>query len=264
MRQEHLESDFIHDWNSAPRQLRAATDDARSVRGDDDCRHRAAATVFSARCGDEPARRASDRPDRRNATRRARSGGDDRSRTIALDVRDTWAFGAAHIPRSVNIGLDGQYASSCLFSPRERFVIVADGEETSREAVMRLARVGIENVDGFIDRGILGWTAAGKTTQDLPQIDVAGLHDNIRDFDVVDVRRPAEYAGGHVPGARNLPLADFVTTPAISSRPVGLICASGYRSSIAANLLARAGANATNVTGGTSAWVRAGYETETA
>jgi len=179
---------------------------------------------------------------------------------IPLDVRDAFAFGAAHIPRSVNIGLGGEYASWCgtLFSPKERFVIVADGEEQAREAVVRLARVGLENVVGFVDRGILGWSEAGEPTRELPQMNVAELHENIRDFDVVDVRRPGEYASGHVPGAQSMPLAPLVV--AMTRRPVAVICASGYRSAIAASLLARAGANATNVTGGTSAWKRAGYE----
>ena len=181
---------------------------------------------------------------------------------IPLDVRDAFSFGTAHIPRSVNIGLDGQYASwaGTLFSPNEQFVIVADSEPHAREAVMRLARVGLEHVAGFVDRGILGWTSAGQRVAELPQISVTELDENRNYYDVIDVRRPAEYASRHVPGAMNIPLAEFVA--AKTKKPIAVICQSGYRSSIAASLLARAGVESVaNVTGGTSAWIHAGYET---
>jgi glyoxylase-like metal-dependent hydrolase (beta-lactamase superfamily II)/rhodanese-related sulfurtransferase len=182
---------------------------------------------------------------------------------IPLDVRDTQSFAAGHIPRSVNIGLDGQYASWCgtLFSPAERLVIVADGEERSREAIMRLARVGMENVAGYVDRGILGWTAAGKPSEELPQMDVAELRDSLGNMNVIDVRRPAEYVAGHVPVARNVPLNELPQRirDIRSDAPLAVICASGYRSSIASSLLARTGVAVTNVIGGTSAWMQAGY-----
>ncbi len=182
---------------------------------------------------------------------------------IALDVRDNASFAAGHIPRSINIALDGQYASWCgtLLPPQQRLVIVADGEERSHEAVMRLARVGMENVAGYLDRGLLGWTTEGQPAEELRQMHVAELRDRIADVDVIDVRRPAEYAAGHVPAARNVPLNDFAhAVPRATSRPIAVLCASGYRSSIASSLLAREGADVINVVGGTAAWMQAGYE----
>ncbi|MGZ7040603.1 MAG: MBL fold metallo-hydrolase [Thermoanaerobaculia bacterium] len=183
---------------------------------------------------------------------------------IALDVRDSASFAAGHIARSINIGLDGQYASWCgtLLPPRQRLVIVADGEERSREAVMRLARVGMENVAGYVDRGILGWTSEGHASEEMPQMNVAELRERIADFEVIDVRRPAEYAAGHVPAARNVPLSEVAhAIPPATGRPIAVLCASGYRSSIAASLLAREGRDAINVVGGTAAWMQAGYAT---
>jgi rhodanese-related sulfurtransferase len=187
---------------------------------------------------------------------------------IPLDVRDNISFAAGHIPRSVNIGLDGQYASWCgtLLSPRERLVVVADGEERSCEAIMRLARVGMENVAGYVDRGILSWTAAGNPSEALPQMDIAELHDRQDALHVLDVRRPGEYAAGHVPVARNIPLSELPRRirEVPGDAPLAVICASGYRSAIASSLLRREGAtNVINVIGGTSAWIRTGLEVAT-
>jgi rhodanese-related sulfurtransferase len=78
---------------------------------------------------------------------------------------------------------------------------------------------------------------------------------------VIDVREPAEYMAGHVPGAQLVPMAALPGHLAALPRtaPVYVICASGNRSLVAAGLLARAGVDARSVAGGTSAWIRAGH-----
>jgi hydroxyacylglutathione hydrolase len=189
------------------------------------------------------------------------------SGAVALDVRDAESFGAAHIPGSLNIGLGGQFASWCgtLLSFDDRIVVIADGEEKSREAVMRLARIGMENVAGWLDGGILAWFKAGFESIELPQIDPDSLREEIPAVTVIDVRGPGEYAGGHVPGARNVPLNQLSRRIAEIDRVprLAVICAGGYRSSAAASFLARHGfSGISNVTGGTSAWIRAGLPTE--
>jgi glyoxylase-like metal-dependent hydrolase (beta-lactamase superfamily II)/rhodanese-related sulfurtransferase len=177
-----------------------------------------------------------------------------------LDVRDAVSFGAAHIAGSINIGLDGQFASWCgSLLPLDRpIVIIADSRAHAAEAVMRLARVGVENVAGFL-----------KCIETLPvdcleQITVSELRD--QHFPTLDVRRPGEYASGHVPGARNIPLNELPKRIADvpQQRPLAVICAGGYRSSAAASILAREGfRDLRNVMGGTAAWIRAGFATET-
>ena len=82
---------------------------------------------------------------------------------------------------------------------------------------------------------------------------------------VIDVREPYEYAAGHIPGARLVPL---MTVPSVveelrSDRPVYLVCAVGARSAQAAAYLARLGVDAVNVAGGTVEWATAGYPLET-
>jgi hydroxyacylglutathione hydrolase len=188
-----------------------------------------------------------------------------------LDVRTSADFGAGHVPGSVNVGLGGQFASwsGTLLDPARPVVLVADDEARAREAVMRLARVGLENVVGHLAGGLRGWHAAGLPVSEVPQIPVAELKRRMgegRGLQVVDVRRPGEYADGHVPGAHSRPLDRLgqEVHGLDPSRPTAVICAGGYRSSAATSLLRRRGfQDLANVVGGTSAWVAAGYEVET-
>ena len=188
---------------------------------------------------------------------------------VVLDVRDSDAFAAGHLRGAVNIGLDGSYASWCgtLLSPKGRIVIVADSVEHSREAVMRLARVGMENVAGYLDGGLLAWVAAGYEAASLPQISTDELRAQCgtgSNLSILDVRRPMEFAAGHVPGARNVPLGELPRRiEQIENQPLAVICAGGYRSSAAASLLARHGlSDLRNVAGGTEAWIRDGFAVE--
>lgn len=182
---------------------------------------------------------------------------------IAIDVRDPLYFGASHVPTSLNIGLGGQFASwaGTLLSFDDRLVVIAEDEERATEAVMRLARVGLENV--------IGWIAFDEwpfETRALAQITPAELRDDRQRIHVVDVRGAGEFASGHVPGAQSVPLNELPKRidEIEESVPLAVICAGGYRSSIAASLLERAGREAlVNVIGGTGAWVRDGFAVET-
>jgi rhodanese-related sulfurtransferase len=104
----------------------------------------------------------------------------------------------------------------------------------------------------------------------VPQISVAELKDLIEtqpDLQIVDVRRSAEYESGHAPHATSAPLAKLrEVLPTLKLKPnaqTAVICAGGYRSSAGASILQRSGfTNLFNVTGGTKAWIDAGYEVE--
>lgn len=191
---------------------------------------------------------------------------------LVLDVRPAAAFGAAHVPGSVNVGLGGQFASwaGTLVPAGTALVIVAEDEPGAREAVTRLARVGLENVVGWLAGGIAAWDRSGEPLGRLPQVPVDELEAQLRErrpgLQVVDVRRPGEYRSGHVPGALHRPLDRLAEQLAglDPARPTSVICAGGYRSSAACSLLLRAGfVDVANVVGGTSAWVAAGLPLET-
>jgi hydroxyacylglutathione hydrolase len=175
---------------------------------------------------------------------------------VILDVRDADAFAASHLPNAINIGLGGQFASWCgtLLSFEQPIVIVAANEDRAREAVMRLARVGLENVAGTIDMS--RWNGGFESLEQISPAQLAAMN-----LPVVDVRRRSEFESGHVPGARNIPLDELPRRIAEVDRetPHAVICAGGYRSSIAASLLARNGVTQLfNVAGGTAAWVQSG------
>jgi glyoxylase-like metal-dependent hydrolase (beta-lactamase superfamily II)/3-mercaptopyruvate sulfurtransferase SseA len=189
-----------------------------------------------------------------------------------VDVRPAAAFGAGHVPGSWSIGLSGQFASwgGALLDAKREIVIVAEDEGGAAEAALRLARVGLENVTGYLAGGIEAWFDAGRALATLPQWPVDELGAQLATGGsrprVLDVRRPGEYAGGHVPGAVNIPLDRLAQDAAglDRSRPIAIICASGYRSSVAGSLLQRQGFEGElyNVVGGTSAWIAAGLPTE--
>jgi hydroxyacylglutathione hydrolase len=192
---------------------------------------------------------------------------------VILDVRPAAEFGAAHVPGSINIGLGGQFAiwAASLISLQSPIVIVADSEARVEEAQMRLARVGIESARSYLSGGIDAWREAGLEVATVPQITVDQLKDLLStqtELQVLDVRRPPEYTGGHVPGAIAEPLSNLKERlPVLDlqpSKPTAVICGSGYRSSTATSILQPLGfSNLLNVTGGTNAWIEAGYPVET-
>jgi rhodanese-related sulfurtransferase len=149
-------------------------------------------------------------------------------------------------------------------------VIVADSDEKVSEAQLRLARVGLENINGYLAGGMKAWKEAGLELDVVPQINVAALKELIAtqpDLQIVDVRRSAEYESGHAPNATSAPLPKLrELLPILKLRPgaqTAVICAGGYRSSAGTSILQQAGfTNLVNVMGGTKAWIDAGYEVE--
>ena len=187
---------------------------------------------------------------------------------VVLDTRSSAAFGAGHVPGSIHIGLDGQFASwaGTILPASTPLVLVADGEDRIAEASTRLARVGLERVAGYLDGGIAAWSALGFPLSRTEQITVQELAARLEEGScrLIDVRRPPEWTAGHIGPAAPRPLADLARSPAAgeAASPLAVICAGGYRSSIAASLLERAGArHVSNVVGGMAAWNAAGLPT---
>jgi hydroxyacylglutathione hydrolase len=183
---------------------------------------------------------------------------------LVIDVRDEYAFGAAHIPESVNIGLDGQFASWAGQVVGLEVDIILLGEDAAAvdEARMRLTRVGIDRAIGYVRSGITAWRAAGLTLATLPQIEPSAFAERVRSgLQTIDVRRDPEWSTGHVAGAVHLPLNRLLASLDDLDREqaVGVYCKSGYRSAIAGSLLQRSGfKEVVNLAGGIDAWNAAG------
>ena len=183
----------------------------------------------------------------------------------ALDVRPCDRFAEGHVPGSVDIALSGQFASwaAIVFGLSSRSVIIADTVEERLEARVRLARVGIENIRGYLLGGVEAWRQAGFPLAQMPQISVQALTEWQKrpEVSILDVRREPEWQSGHIANALWLPLDKLAYTPLPVShdRLVAVHCKSGYRSMIACGLLRRAGfSNVVNVIGGFDAWRAAG------
>jgi hydroxyacylglutathione hydrolase len=192
--------------------------------------------------------------------------------TVVLDIRSAELFGAGHVAGAINIGLGGQFAmwAGSLIPMSAEMVIVAETSAEVDESIVRLARVGIENVKGYLIGDSHDWTREGLVVKRVKQSTVTELKERISrgELQVVDVRRPTEYQSGHVPGALHFGLAalekHIAELPFAKDAETAVICAGGYRSSAAASLMQKHGfTNLMNVTGGTSAWINAGYPVET-
>jgi glyoxylase-like metal-dependent hydrolase (beta-lactamase superfamily II)/rhodanese-related sulfurtransferase len=183
-----------------------------------------------------------------------------------LDVRPNDEFAAGHIPGSIGIALSGQFASWAggILGIHSKPVLIgsADSQVQIEEARLRLARVGIEDLRGYLAGGVSAWQNAGLPISTTSQISPQDLQQQLRDgkmrpADILDVRREGEWQSGHIPEVECHPLDTFPQAlPAVDrNRPVTVHCKGGYRSMIACSLLERAGyRNVINMAGGFDAW----------
>jgi hydroxyacylglutathione hydrolase len=184
-----------------------------------------------------------------------------------LDTRSIADFGVGHIPGAIHIPLEGKFAPwvGAMLSPNATLIVVADqGKE--EETITRLARIGYEQIAGWLEGGMAAWSAAGGETVVVPQLSPSTLNHLLNEnasMSVLDVRGPGEWAEGHINCAYHIPLNELESR--IQELPEGnlaVICGSGYRSSIACSLLQRAGRNdVSNVYGGWEAWQEAQVNT---
>jgi len=183
---------------------------------------------------------------------------------LALDVRSGDEFAAGHVPGSINIALSGQFASwaGTVLGLTAHPVLIADNDQQLEEARVRLARVGMEALDGYLAGGVAAWKQAGFPVAQTHQITAEELHSQLqaRAVQVLDVRRQPEWDAGHLESATWWPLDNFKVAPPEIDRdaPLAVHCKSGYRSIIASSLLERAGfRHVLNVAGGFDAWQQA-------
>ena len=179
---------------------------------------------------------------------------------VVLDTREPQVFAQGFIPGSINIGISGQFAPwvGALITDLNQPIVIVCDESREEEVVRRLARVGYDNAVGYLDGGISSWQKAGKVLDTITSISAAEIEARYAGnaLNVVDVRRPAEYAAGHVAISENKPL-DFINdwTGELNKDATYYVhCAGGYRSMITASILKSRGIeNLVEVAGGYSA-----------
>lgn len=178
---------------------------------------------------------------------------------IILDTRRSEEFKDAFIQGSIFIGLEGRFAEwAGSLLPFDQRIIMVTQHGMEEETIVRLARVGFENVEGYLEGGIEAWKKAGQLTDMIIDVEADELAMDIPFDDnltVLDVRKPNEFAEGHVTDAVNINLADMTDLALIAqfeeNQNLYVHCAGGYRSLIACSILKRQGYhNLRNVAGG--------------
>lgn len=183
---------------------------------------------------------------------------------VIVDVRSAAEFGEGHIPNAINVGLSGQFASwaGTFITVGTPVAIAAENEAQVEEAFMRLARVGLESVSGFVLMS--EYTGESASVEQISAEYAERRFTQTEKFQFIDVRASGEHSTGHAVGTVNLPLNNLpLALDNLDPRiPTYVICQGGYRSSLATSILENAGfTHVYNVAGGTSAWQEAGLPT---
>ena len=176
---------------------------------------------------------------------------------LVLDTRNKEDFAQEHIPGSIFIGLDGSFAPwvGALITDIHQPILFITPAGQEEEVITRLSRVGYDATLGYLEGGIEAWKKAGKELDRVENIsanDLAGISKG-QETNIVDVRKPGEYASEHVQGAASIPL-DYINQnmdKLDKDKKLYLHCKSGYRSMIFASIMKSRGMhNLVNVVGG--------------
>jgi hydroxyacylglutathione hydrolase len=181
---------------------------------------------------------------------------------VIVDLRASDAFVSGHPYGAINLGFGPKvgYWAGWVLAPEVPIILLGDEPAHAADAAMQLRRVGLDRIEGAVDGGYDAWPAAGLPVASLPQMSVADLRaaaGRTGSVQIVDVRSPREFDTGHIEGSVNLPVGDIAgrarTIPADGA--IATICEGGYRSTLAASLLAREGVpHVVNVVGGMTAY----------
>jgi hydroxyacylglutathione hydrolase len=178
---------------------------------------------------------------------------------IILDTRQKTLFINGFIPGAIFIGLEGRFAEwAGSILPFDKKIILVTETGKEKESIIRLARVGFDKIEGYLDGGFEAWEKAGEKTDMIINVETDELAMDLP-FDenlvIVDVRKETEFAEGHIKEAINIPLNDLTDPGSMANleenHNIYVHCAGGYRSVIASSLLKRQGIhNLRNVEGG--------------
>jgi hydroxyacylglutathione hydrolase len=180
---------------------------------------------------------------------------------LLLDLRSPESFAAGHPTGAIHMAFGPRigYWSGWILPAGARLILLVDGSSHADEARRQLLRVGLDDVAGYVDGGFEAWRDAGGPTSAVELISARELRERLARrgaYRVVDVRTAREWSAGHVADAINIPVGELATRAdeLRGSATVATMCESGYRSSLAASLLQRAGVEVVNVSDGAAAY----------
>src|SRR5680860_367993 len=172
-----------------------------------------------------------------------------RDGAVVLDARSPEAFAGGHIPGALNVGLSNSFSTwaGTVLEDRDNVLLVLEDPDRLWGATWQLLRTGYEQPVGWLSGGMQAWRTSGESVEIIDELSVGTLKRLMDDsaMTVLDVRQPAEWAEGHIPGAR------FITGAEIPERlnevsttePLAVVCGSGYRSAVIASFLRAHGHN---------------------
>jgi rhodanese-related sulfurtransferase len=177
---------------------------------------------------------------------------------LVLDTRKPQEYAKGHIPGSINIGLDGQFAPwvGVLIPEIDQKILLVTTEGREKETIKRLSRVGYDNVLGFLEGGYEAWLGAKKEIDKVESIDAEEFANRISKDPksvILDVRKDGEYRSERMMSSNHIPLDDINTRfhELPTGNPVYIHCAGGYRSMIFSSILKKRGIhNIVDIKGG--------------
>lgn len=183
---------------------------------------------------------------------------------VLVDTRHMLSFGGGHIEGALNIGASPMLSlwAGWLLEPERSILLVVENEGALEEVLRYFIRTGYNKFAGYLVGGMGAWDSAGYNIARVGQMPVDEVKKRSSELQIVDVRSPQEWSSGHIPDAEYhfLPALEKEAKALDRSKPTAVYCASGYRASIGASILKRAGFDTVfNIPGSFGAWKSAGY-----
>lgn len=187
---------------------------------------------------------------------------------VLIDTRSPEAFAGAHIHGSYNIWLDGLSAfGGWMVNARTKVFLIVDQPDQAQQAVVALARIGIDSVEGVLVNGVEAWLEQGLPFETLGTTSAQACAEWMQagQVHVLDVRDEMEWSEKHIPGATHVFVGDLEAQPPQLPKTGRIVvhCSVGHRSGLAVSILRRAGyADVFNMLGGLTAWEELGLPLE--
>ena len=191
----------------------------------------------------------------------------DDSDNVLIDTRMMLAFGGGHIKGALSIGGSPMLSiwAGWLLDSDKLILLVLESDEKLDEVVRLFLRTGYTKFAGYLVGGMKAWDNAGLPLEEVGQMTVHEIKSRGKKLQLLDVRSPDEWKGGHIPNARHIFLGELREhlDKLDKNKPTAVYCDSGYRASIATSILKQEGfVCVCNVPGSWQAWKKAGFPVE--